>query len=749
MYIEKLHISAFGPLCDVEVELGEGLNIIEGANESGKSALAAFIKFIFYGLSSRASGEVSERQKYVNWARGYAAGFAVCSISDGSDTKRVRIERTLNAKTGSDGKTKYSERVRVLDHETSMPISVNGQPGDVFFGVPEGVFAGSAYAAQEASVKPDGGALKDALENIVSAADENINIKKASELLDKARVKLLYKKGNGGEIWELEKREAALEAKLAESRTESAGLIKAEVSLADVKENIESAKKRGAELEDISEAIDVLDAESRLLNARELEKRYGEAQKELEEISSGAIDDKFLSSLAGAVRDIERAETQKAELDGDADTTPARDPDDRIFADAASARRLGKLARGMFSAGAAVLILGLAGVILTAFFKFVGENDGFIVPLVLSVFVVLGGVGVMVFSHVFREKYYDILDAWDAEDEDDLERMAGGVGSSMEESAERRATLAAIEKNVKEARETLDTLAEHIGINAASYETQKLIKYLAKVGRDTLQKRRALESETSKLKGQLEAVGGQLTPERADEIISRAAEIRETEAGREALAMNDSERASVSREATFIRTKLDNLRGRELDLERECAALRATVTSPAKLSEELEDVRRSLKLQRANHDALILAAETLETAGENIRSSVVPKLGREASGIVSEVTDGRYGELGITGSFEMNFRNGDFGTLELDYLSAGTKDIAYLALRVALVKALYDSVQRPPVIFDESLAFLDEDRVKKALGVLENTGVQTLLLTCRSLEGSVTEKGTRISLARA
>ncbi len=746
MYIEKLHISAFGPLCDADVELGEGLNIIEGANESGKSALAAFIKFIFYGLSSRAAGDVSERQRYVNWARGYAAGFAVCVVSDGTDTKRVRIERTLNAKTGSDGKTKYSERVRVLDHETSMPINITGQPGDVFFGVPEGVFTGSAYAAQETSVKPDGGALKDALENIVSSADENINVKRAADVLDKARVKLLYKKGNGGEIWDLERKEAALEAKLIESREESAGLIKAEVSLADVKENIESAKRRGAELEDISEAIDVLSAEKKLSSARELETRYGEAVTELDEVSSGAIDDRFLSSLAGAVRDIERAEKQKAELGDTASDIPARDPDERIFADASNARRLGKIARIMFSAGAAVLILGLVGIILTAFFKFVGENDGFIIPLVLSVFVVLGGVGVMVFSHVFREKYYDILDAWDAEDEDDLDRMAGDSTSNIAESAERRATLTTIENNVKEARDTLVSLASSIGVDASEYETQLLIKYLAKVGRDALQKRRSLETEISKLKGQLEAAEGQLTGISEEEILSRAAEIRETEAGRAAEAMSDSERASVSREVTFIRTKLDNLRGRELDLERECAALRATVTSPAKLSEELEDVRKTLKRQRAAYDALILASETLEAASENIRSSVVPRLGIEASGIMADVTDGRYGELGISSSFEMNFRSGDFGTLELDYLSAGTKDIAYLALRVALVKALYDSVQRPPVIFDESLAFLDESRVKKAVGVLENTGVQTLLFTCRSLESSVAESANKIRL---
>lgn len=747
MYIEKLHISAFGPLCDADFDLGDGLNVIEGQNESGKSALAAFIKFIFYGLSSRTVGEVSEKQKYVNWSRGYAAGFAVCVISDGDDVKKVRIERTLNAKTGADGKTKYSERVRVLDHETSMPVNIGSAPGDFFFGVPEGVFTGSAYAAQEASVKPDGASLKDAVENIICAADENINVKRAAEALDKARVKLLHKKGSGGEIWELEKRSSQLEAALAGSRDEAARLIRAEVSLADVKENIEASRRRNSELEDIAEAIDVLSAETKLKAADELKEKHEKVSAELGTLTSGEYDDRFLTSLAGSVRDFERAEKMKTELAAKKPAKPAeRDPDDRIFTDAADARRLGKLATILFSTGAGVLILGLAGIILTAFLKFVGRSDNFIIPLIITVFVVLGGVGVMVFSHIIREKYYDILDAWDAEDEDELDRMAGEAEGDQSAAAEDRIAAASAEKAMAEAEDSLRGIANSIGVDHNGVEIHALIKSLATIGAGAVHKRRALEAECAKLKGQLESAEAYLSSVNADEISARADEIRITDAGRAAEAMSDTERASVSRESAFIRTKIENLRGRELELERECAALRATVTYPAKLTEELEDVAKTLKQKKESYDALILASEMLEAAGENIRSSVVPRLNSEASGIMNEVTGGRYGELGISSSFEMNFRSGDFGTLELDYLSAGTKDIAYLALRVALVKALYSDVQRPPVIFDESLAFLDEGRVAKAVDVLSRSGVQTLLFTCRSLEGSVADEANVIRL---
>ena len=82
MFIKELHIAAFGPLCDADFTFEDGLNIIEGNNESGKSAVAMFIKFIFYGLSSRAAdGAISDKLRYISWSRGAASGYAVCEIS--------------------------------------------------------------------------------------------------------------------------------------------------------------------------------------------------------------------------------------------------------------------------------------------------------------------------------------------------------------------------------------------------------------------------------------------------------------------------------------------------------------------------------------------------------------------------------------------------------------------------------------------------------------------------------------------
>ena len=276
-----------------------------------------------------------------------------------------------------------------------------------------------------------------------------------------------------------------------------------------------------------------------------------------------------------------------------------------------------------------------------------------------------------------------------------------------------------------------------------------LLKSLAKVASERSKKTSDAATEAAGIEGRLAAMNVPKDEAERNEIFSRADGVRDTKAGKIATAMSEDEKSAIARELSFIKNKAQNLRDRELDLERECAALRATSASPATAAEELESITAELAKLRRNHDALVLAGETLTAAGENIRSSVVPRLTAEASSVMSRATGGRYGSLGISPSFDMTFRNDTFGTLELDYLSSGTKDMAYLALRIALVKALYGEDERPPVVFDESLAFLDEGRVASALELLSDEDVQVFLFTCRSLEASLARGATVTTLRRS
>ena len=73
---------------------------------------------------------------------------------------------------------------------------------------------------------------------------------------------------------------------------------------------------------------------------------------------------------------------------------------------------------------------------------------------------------------------------------------------------------------------------------------------------------------------------------------------------------------------------------------------------------------------------------------------------------------------------------------ELDFLSGGTTDCAYLSLRLALTELLFGK-EAPPLIFDEAFASTDDERTAAALSMLASSKGQTLLFTCRSREGEL------------
>ncbi len=69
MYIKNLQINGFGNLENKKIELTNGLNIINGKNESGKSTITNFIKGIFYGVNPNKNGnKFSELEKFKPWS---------------------------------------------------------------------------------------------------------------------------------------------------------------------------------------------------------------------------------------------------------------------------------------------------------------------------------------------------------------------------------------------------------------------------------------------------------------------------------------------------------------------------------------------------------------------------------------------------------------------------------------------------------------------------------------------------------
>ena len=78
MIIEKIEIESYAAIKNLTLSLSDGINVIEGSNESGKSSIADFIKFVLYGVSGKGSdGHLSERKRAINFLDSHAGG-ALC-----------------------------------------------------------------------------------------------------------------------------------------------------------------------------------------------------------------------------------------------------------------------------------------------------------------------------------------------------------------------------------------------------------------------------------------------------------------------------------------------------------------------------------------------------------------------------------------------------------------------------------------------------------------------------------------------
>jgi uncharacterized protein YhaN len=115
---------------------------------------------------------------------------------------------------------------------------------------------------------------------------------------------------------------------------------------------------------------------------------------------------------------------------------------------------------------------------------------------------------------------------------------------------------------------------------------------------------------------------------------------------------------------------------------------------------------------------------------------------------MAALTDKKYVNLGIDSDYALSARSEDSGVRAVELLSAGTKDSAYLSLRLALLEVIFRD-DRPFLAIDEALAQLDDKRATAALKLLAsycNSGGQCLLFTCHSREEKLLEGITKTNV---
>lgn len=157
---------------------------------------------------------------------------------------------------------------------------------------------------------------------------------------------------------------------------------------------------------------------------------------------------------------------------------------------------------------------------------------------------------------------------------------------------------------------------------------------------------------------------------------------------------------------------------------------------PMVMKTAAENLQQERDRVQMDYDAIMLALDVLRDADAEVQSEFTPKLGACAAEYMAYMTGGRYDGLFINRDFSVQTGTSEDNMMRRsEYLSAGTYDLMYLAVRLAVCQLALPEGDECPLILDDPLVNFDEEREKQAISLLKELAKkrQVILFTCRNI----------------
>lgn len=207
MTIDKINIVDFGVLSDITIEFSKRLNVIYAPNESGKTTLLSFIKFVFYGTKQKKQkGEAGFKEKYMPWNGKPMCGsieltcsgnkYIVSRYDNGSNTKKTEIRNLM----------------------TGEIIDYSDEPGRYFFSVGEKAFSDSCFVNDAVNVSNVDG---DLLSVLSEGSTDSASYKKVRSVIEEKIARISSPKRSGSKLSIINAQKQKAEEKLLELRKKS------------------------------------------------------------------------------------------------------------------------------------------------------------------------------------------------------------------------------------------------------------------------------------------------------------------------------------------------------------------------------------------------------------------------------------------------------------------------------------------------------------------------------------------------
>lgn len=771
MKIKEINIAAFGGIKNRKISINDGLNVILGDNENGKTTVMAFIKMMFYG-NGRNSSDIAKnmRKKYTPWDGADMAG----SIDFEHGGRNYRIEREFR-------KSDATDKVTLCDLDLGTRTVAEPDIGRRFFGLTSAGFERSVFIGQFGFPEGDPeGEIGKRLSNIALTGDESVSFETVSSRLTKAKNALVSKSGTAGAYDKNIKAIEELKIKLQKSTEayETYALVKEKLKQSGAE--ILTMQKKAAELkqkisaeQDIRNAAKLkelltLKAELDSLNhnlalsdggiadeayvkklqfcinkADAAQIKVDSVRKEIEilensiaDAQSGSREEKEAQKVQ-IINDIESLEQKRTELSGR--IKAARTEESDLILALSSADQFKKRANS--------LMLNLGGIIfvIAVILGFALKNTVSYSPIISAVLAVAGLV-VFALGFVIRptdKKAYENCRIKAQSLRDEISESEFGLNDITAEISLLKARLEAVSaalsgnaEQLKGNQKRLLDCKQELTILEADVKTENETLY-------GLFARYKKEFSAEDIKPAIDVISANAAKQkelkqRINYILKDVGNISYEDAAEKLKAIGDKADSAadfeqIKSDYDRVLTEISDKKSRLAEVAARAEESLNGVENPEDIKKQISDKTAAALSQKDYCDRLSIAMEVLAESNIEVRRSYGSELEKKAAEILLKLTNGRYDSMTISKNLEVAVAETDkFGSREIEYLSSGTADQAYLSMRLAISSIMAGDSDPLPLFMDDSLAQYDDNRMKTALNFLKDYSSQNqiILFTC-------------------
>lgn len=733
----KSMTATFGRLNKARLEPGPGLTLIHAPNEGGKSTWAAFWRTMLYGIDTRDKnkrGYLADKNRYQPWSGAPMEGEIVLELEG----------RDITIRRGPRGNTPFGSFSAVYTGtQEPVPGLTASNCGELLTGVGAEVFSRSAFLGDGNLSLTTAPELERRIAALVTTGEEEVSFSQAMEQLKSWKNRRQVNK-SVGEIPKLDRELAQVRESLTQLEETAALAARLEGERAVLEREREGLSQQAA----AHQALAQKKLSDRYLQAGE---EYQSARQQLagleaEQARFGAIPDRealkqaqgelqYLKVLDEEIKQGSAALTEAEETSAKAKEAakdehfPGMTGDEAVAkaaSDCAAWQATQEKARKYQRTCPVFIAVGLAWLVLLAIPLFVRNGMNFISLLAVAVFafnLLLAFLQKRRVSKIKKDAA-QILEQYGVQAPEELTALAQSYKERCQASEKAAHEVEVIRNAVTERQNKRDTTKAELldFVHRFAPEASDLFGCSAALSRALgLDHDLALARErTSSARRRLDDLSAQGAGEGAGEVPELPIpDLGPEETGR--LLAKTAERLEQTS------AQLNQARG----------ALQS-MGDPSALSARAEELEEHLSRRRLEYEALSAAMDALTQANTKLQERFSPELNRLTGLFLARLTRDKYPAVSLTRELEGFVRTGD-GVLPRSalYLSRGTADQLYLALRLAVCRLCLP--EKPPILLDDALASFDDDRLEGALELLwELSGEQQLLLfTCQRREGEV------------